>query len=84
MSFRRRKRAIYTNHVRDEMGRRRITEEDVEAALANHHTSYPGTNPGRATIVRVGTGMNGRSLCVVVDGRKEYVVVTAFWREAAE
>jgi hypothetical protein len=64
------------------MERRRISEEDVEAALANHHTSYPGTNRGRATIVKVGTGVDtARSLCVVVDVAREYVVVTAFWRE---
>lgn len=74
-------RLIFTDHVKEAMMRRGVTTSDVEVAWENHHTTYPGTNPKRDTIVRVGTGRNGKPLAVVVDGKKPFVIVTAYWKE---
>lgn len=62
---------IYTRHARTQMERRRISKQNIEDALDRYHTTYPGTNPGGATVVYVGTvtsNRDRRDLAVVVDG----------------
>lgn len=70
---------IFTKHVREGMADRNIKKGDVRTAADNHDTTYPGTHKTRETIVKVGTASDGRRLCVVVDAKKEHLVVTAYW-----
>jgi hypothetical protein len=70
---------IFTDHARLNMERRGIEEADVRRVWDNHDISYPGTNPKRDTVVRVGTARNDRRLCVVVDEGKPRLIVTAYW-----
>ena len=72
---------IFTDHARLNMQRRGIEEADVREVWENHDIAYPGTHPRRATVVRVGTARNGLRLCIVVDGKRPRLVVTAYWGE---
>jgi hypothetical protein len=58
------------------MARRRITAEEVDEALANQETSYPGRPADR--VVVLGRTHAGRRLKIVVVGD---VVVTAADRD---
>jgi hypothetical protein len=73
------RRLIFTPHVLDAMREREISKKSVRTAVDNHDTTYPGTHRTRDTIVKVGTASDGRRLCVVVDAKKERVVVTSYW-----
>ena len=70
-----------SNHAKLQMRRRGVAVEDLRSALANSHTSYPGTNDSGDTVVKVGTTSGGRDLCVVVRLQDHTYVVTAFWKE---
>ncbi len=64
-------------HALLQMGKRRITQANVELVLSNYHTSYPSLEPGRECFV--GT-LGERRIEVVVetdeDGNKR--VITAY------
>ena len=74
-------RITLSGHAKQQMQRRSITSQDIRSALANHHTTYPGTNPKGDTVVVVGTCPGGRDLCVVVSNDERTFVVTAYWKE---
>lgn len=73
-------------HPADRMRERQITEDDIENAIANHHTSYES---GSDAIVYNGPGMNGADLKVVamrpgyVDDMTTIVIKTVAWRGTA-
>ena len=56
----------YTNHAKDRMGERKITEEEVEYCLNNYHTSYNDYSGN--SIYRVDMP-NGRHIKVVVKAK---------------
>ena len=74
------KRPILTDHARQNMERRGISEADVLAVMDNHHTTFPGTHQKNNTVVLVGTGTDGTGVCVVVGKRKRHLVITAYRR----
>ena len=45
---------ILTQHARDQMAARAITETDIHAVLSHPYDSVPGTAPDAATIRYVG------------------------------
>ena len=73
------RRPIFSKHALEEMRERQITKRDVRTVINNHDTTYPGTHKTRPTVVKVGTAPDGRRLRVVLDAKKERVVVTAYW-----
>ena len=73
------RRLIFSTHALEEMQEREIKRRDVRTAVNNHDTTYPGTHKTRPTVVKVGTAPDGRRLRVVLDAKKERVVVTAYW-----
>lgn len=69
----------YTSHVAEQLERRSILTEDVEAALETCDTTYPGSDRRRENEVRVGLSTDERRLCVVVKRERPFIVVTAYW-----
>lgn len=67
------KKPIYTDHARDQMADRRITEGEVEFCLNNPEITRPGD---RGTIILT-AHPNGRYIKIVVDGKRPRVIVTA-------
>ena len=63
---------IYTDHARDQMTDRGISEEEVEACWNDHHTTYPDKkgNPNYIADVR------GRRIKVVVNKQNDRVIIT--------
>jgi len=56
------------------MRQRRISEAEVEAVLADHHTDYPGNVSGRRVLIG---HPNGRYIkVVIVEGTSPIEVVT--------
>lgn len=70
----------YTGHAAEQMHRRGIDPEDVEAALETCDTTFPGTDRRRQNVVKVGTA-GDRRLWVVVKRERPFVVVSAYWGE---
>ena len=73
----------YQDHARRRMGRRKITDVQVETVLNQWHTSYPAEplphRPYRSTVY-VGT-VDGRELKVyVLEGSDPPHVMTAAWK----
>ncbi|MGI8479657.1 MAG: DUF4258 domain-containing protein [Gaiellaceae bacterium] len=71
----------YTSHAAEQMERRAIDPEDVEAAFETCDTTYPGSDRRRENLVKVGTTSDDRRLHVVVKRERPFVVVSAFWGE---
>jgi hypothetical protein len=76
----RKRQVVYSGHAREQMKRRRITEEDVESALGNADITHPGTDKKGRNLVKTGTAPDGRRLCVVVNKKRQHVVVSSYWR----
>ena len=70
-------RLTYSNHARQQMRRRAVTEEDVERALARTVGNRPG-EPGTIWIHGFATGGRVLSVCVKLDNRR--YVVTVAWQ----
>ncbi len=66
----------FSRHARQQMARRRISADEVSAAVANPETSYAGRPEGR--VVVLGRTVAGRRLKVVLAGE---VVVTVADRD---
>lgn len=76
-----RKRPLfYSEHAKEQMERRRITEDDVQAAVENADVTHPGTDKRRENLVKVGTAPNGERLAIVVNKRRQHIIVSAYWR----
>ena len=61
-------RIVYDAHARRQMPDRRITEQQVEAVLANYHTSYPAEplpQTAERSMIYIGE-VDGRDLKVYV------------------
>jgi len=71
----------YTGHAVEQMERRGIITDDVEAALESCDTTYPGTDRRRENLVKVGDALDDRRLCVVVKRERPFIVVTTYWAE---
>lgn len=73
---------VITFHLRRRMAQRGITEEDVRAALARHHTSYPTLEQ---SVCYIGPGIDGRDLKVwiVLPGLSAdpAIVKSAAWKD---
>ena len=67
------KQPIYTDHARDQMADRGITEEEVEFCLNEPETTRPGE---RDTLILT-AHPNGRFIKIVVPRRKPRVIITA-------
>lgn len=70
---------IYTEHARDQMEAREISEEAVGHILNAHDTTLPRSRrrPGHQYIGEYG----GRRLKVVVDDTVSAVVITTYWMD---
>jgi hypothetical protein len=79
MAKRRRRRRTYTKDVKYDLVKREITKADIRNALANQLDERPGKNRWATTVVIVGTAMNGRPLCVVIEEEDRQRIVSAFW-----
>jgi len=67
-------RPTYTQHAREQMGKRRISDAEVEDVLANFHTSYTDRKGNPIYIGRP----NGRRIkVVVVKGSTPPHIITA-------
>jgi hypothetical protein len=64
---------VYTQHARDRMTQRGVTEADVQATLANYHTTYTDPN-GNRNYVGYCRGRRVR-IVVVGDGRADPAVI---------
>jgi hypothetical protein len=69
----------YTGHAAEQMERRNISTDDVEAALDSCDTTFPGNDKRRENLVKVGTAPDGDRLWVVVKAERPFVVVSAYW-----
>ena len=65
--------AIYTNHARKRMAQRGITEEDIEAALADPQITYSDPDGNRRFVRWFG---DRRVQVVIVDNREPYIIKT--------
>ena len=63
---------IYTDHARDQMHDRAISEAEVEACWNNHHTTYTDKEGNPNYIADVG----GRRIKVVVKKQNNRVIIT--------
>ena len=68
----------YTGHAVEQMERRRVATDDVEAALEACDTTFPGSDPRRENLVKVGP-VDERRLFVVVKRERPFIVVSAYW-----
>jgi hypothetical protein len=73
----------YSGHAAEQMERRSISAEDVEAALESCDTSFPGSDKRRENLVKVGTAANGERLWVVVKKERPFIIVSAYWGDTA-
>jgi hypothetical protein len=64
---------IYTDHARDQMRDRAISEAEVKVCWNDHHTTYADKKGNSVYIADV----NGRRIKVVVDKQNSRVVITA-------
>jgi Domain of unknown function (DUF4258) len=71
-------RLTYSDHARKRMDRRKVTEEDVELALARKTGDRPG-EPGTMWIHGTATGGRTLSVCVTLADRR--FVVTVAWQD---
>jgi uncharacterized DUF497 family protein len=71
----------FIGHARSQMAKRGISDEDVEAVLANHHIDYPSKH-GKGRRVYVGE-VGGRNVAVVAapDAIAGIAVITAWCRD---
>lgn len=67
------KKPIYTNHARDQMADRRVTEEEVEFVLNEPEV----TRPGDDDCLVLTAHPNGRFIKIVVPVKKPSVIITA-------
>jgi hypothetical protein len=70
----------YSDHARDQMDRRAISEEDVEHVHGNADTTFPGSDRKGHNLVKEGFAPDGRRLCVVVKKLRPHIIVSAYWR----
>jgi Domain of unknown function (DUF4258) len=68
----------HTSHAAEQMDRRRINPDDVEAALEACDTTFPGSDLRRENLVKVGP-VDDRRLFVVVKRERPFIVVSAYW-----
>ena len=68
-----RKQPIYTDHARDQMADRGITEEEVEFVLNEPEI----TRPGDENCLILTAHPNGRFIKIVVPVKKPRVIITA-------
>lgn len=66
-------RLIYTEHARDQMKERHISEGEVEACWEDHLTDYPDKNGNPNYIGNV----KGRRIKVVVSKADNRIIITA-------
>ena len=71
--MRNRKQPIYTDHARDQMVDRGITEEEVEFVLNEPEI----TRPGDSDCLVLTAHPNGRFIKIVVPVKKPRVIITA-------
>lgn len=64
---------IYTDHARDQMADRRISEEEVGFVLNNPEV----TRPGEGDTLILTSHPDGRFIKVVVERKKPRVIITA-------
>jgi len=64
---------IYTDHARDQMADREISEEEVEFCLNNPEV----TRPGEENTLILTAHPNGRYIKIVVPLKKPRVIITA-------
>lgn len=64
---------IYTDHARDQMADRRISEEEVRFVLNNPEV----TRPGEGDAIILTAHPNGRFIKIVVEQKKPRVIITA-------
>ena len=69
----------FTGHAAEQMERRNISPDEVEAALETCDTTFPGSDKKRENVVKVGTAPNGQRLWVVVKSERPFIVVSAYW-----
>jgi uncharacterized protein DUF4258 len=69
----------FTGHAAEQIERRGITPEDVEAAIETCDTTFPGSDRRRENLVMVGKAPNGERLNVVVKEERPFIIVTAYW-----
>ncbi len=72
-----RRKLFFSDHARDQMELRDVTESDVQEALESADTSFPGNGPGNR--VKIGTTLSGRRLKVVVKDRRQHIIVSTYW-----
>ena len=72
MKQEKRLRLIYTEHAREQMHDRRISEAEVEACWLEHHTTYPDRKGNPNYIADV----QGRRIKVVVKKQNNRVIIT--------
>jgi len=65
-------RLIYTEHARDQMVDRHISEAEVEACWSDHHTEYPDK---KGNLNYIGD-VQGRRIKVVVDKNDNRIIIT--------
>jgi hypothetical protein len=75
-----RQRFKYSDHARDQMDRRQISEDDVEYVHLYADTTFPGTDRKGRNLVKEGFAPDGRRLCVVVKKLRPTIIVSAYWR----
>jgi hypothetical protein len=63
---------IYTDHARDQMADRHISEEEVEFVLNNPEV----TRPGEGDTLILTAHPNGRYIKIVVPQKKPRVIIT--------
>jgi hypothetical protein len=55
---------VYTAHARDRMRQRRISDDEVETVLADHHTTYPDRE-GTLIVIPHRGGRSGSPICTI-------------------
>jgi hypothetical protein len=68
-----RKKPIYTDHARDQMKDRSISEEEVEFVLNEPEVSRPGDHD----CIVLTAHPNGRYIKIVVPEKKPRIIITA-------
>jgi len=64
---------IYTDHARDQMADRHISEEEVGFVLNNPEV----TRPGEGDTIILTAHPNGRFIKIIVERKKPRVIITA-------
>lgn len=65
-----------TDHLKQRLLERNITQKDVNECLNNYHTDYPAKDSGHCHYY-IGN-VRGQNLRVLVDNKKR-ALITAFW-----